>query len=131
MKKIVLSIFAIAVIFLHCTTTDEEPLLCHLYGWVIEEEDSTTGVNNLLLKIWHINPDDLSQLVLLDTVRTRTEDSQGGFFEMDSVCYGTTKQQGHFVTIIVDSTQNPGWHTQFWYPDIYGEVDTITLYITE
>lgn len=128
MKKIVLSIFAIAIISLHCAT-EEEPYFCHLYGWLISADDSTSGVNDVLLKIWHLNPDDFTQYVLLDTFRTRTENSLDGFFERDSVCYGTTEQQGRFVTIVVDSVDNPTWHTQLWQPDIYGEVDTITIYI--
>ncbi len=130
MKKIVLFIIAIVVITLHCTEEEEEPYFCHLYGYVLNENDSI-GVNNLLLRIWHINPDDMDQLVVLDTVRTHTENSLFGFFEIDSVCYGTTKKQGRYVTIVVDSTYNPGWPSQYWTPDIYGEVDTITLYILD
>lgn len=129
MKKILLFIFAIAVISLHCAI-EEEPYLCHLYGYVLSENDSI-GVNNLLLRIWHINPDDVSQLVVLDTVRTHTENSLPGFFERDSVCYGTSKKQGRYVRIVVDSTYNPGWPSQYWTPGIYGEVDTVTLYILD
>ncbi|MBA7664264.1 hypothetical protein ES703_72321 [subsurface metagenome] len=64
-------------------------------------------------------------------VQIRYENSFPGFFEMDSVCYGTTKQQGRIVFIVIDSTENPGWPSQGWYPDIYGDVDTIILYIND
>jgi hypothetical protein len=132
MKSIFLvSIFAIAIITLQCTS-EEEPYFVHLYGYVIEEADSTTGVNDLLLRIWHLNPDNPSQTVLLDTIRTKTQDEFDGFFERDSVCYGTSQKQGQgYVAIVVDSTQNPGWPSQLWTPEIYGDVDTVTLYIQD
>ena len=119
--------FLIAILALNCTT-EEEPFVCHLYGWVIEEDDSTTGVDSVKLKIWDINPYNVSQMRARETT-TRPENFFPGFFEMDSVCYGTTKQQGRIVFIVIDSTENPGWPSQGWQPDIYGDVDTIILYI--
>ena len=48
---------------------------------------------------------------------------------MDSVCYGTTKRQGNLVFIGIDETENPGWPSQFYTPDIFGAVDTVYVYI--
>lgn len=129
MKKIVLLSILLAVITLNCTE-EEEPLICYLYGWVKRETDST-GVNDLLLRIRDINPNDVNQWRERNTT-TRTEDSIPGFFEMDSVCYGTSKMQGiGYVTIIVDNDSNPGWTTQYWQPNVYGAIDTVILYIKE
>jgi len=126
MKNLMIFAFLIAILALNCTT-EEEPFICHLYGWVIHD---TTGVNNIKLKIWDINPYNVDQMRARETI-TRYENSFPGFFEMDSVCYGTTKQQGRIVFIVIDSTENTGWPSQGWYPDIYGDVDTIILYIND
>ena len=131
MKKTILFIILVAIFTLHCTS-EEEPLICnHLYGWLINEEDSVTGVNDIVLEIKDRKPDDLSQWRIREDT-TRTEDSLMGFFEMDNVCYGTTFSQGvGNVVIRADSTKNPGWPTQFWSPTIRGDIDTIILYITK
>ena len=52
-----------------------------------------------------------------------------GFFEMDSVCYGTTNRQGNLVSIGIHENENPGWPSQFYTPDIFGDVDTVYIYI--
>jgi hypothetical protein len=126
MKKLMIFAFLIAILALNCTT-EEEPLVCHLYGRVIHD---TTGVNDIKLKIWDINPYNVDQMRSRETT-TRDENSTPGFFEMDSVCYGTTRRQGSIVSVVVDSTDNPGWPSQIWQPDIYGDIDTIILYIND
>jgi len=127
MKKAALIVLLIALLVTNCLKEDE-PILCHLYGWAKSESDST-GINNLILQIKDINPDDIYYLRIRETT-TRNEDSVAGFFEMDSVCYGLTYQQGTgFVTIKVDSMQNPACSTQYWAPTIVGAVDTIILYV--
>lgn len=127
-RTTVLTLFLVLSI-LNCTTQGE-PLISHLYGYLKNESDST-GVNNIVLKIRDINPYDVNlSRVREDT--TRTEDSQDGFFEMDSVCYGTTEQQGTgYVAIFADSLLNPGWPSQYWWPSIAGDVDTIIIYIAK
>jgi len=126
MKKLMTFAFLIAILALNCTT-EEEPFVCHLYGWVIHD---TTGVNDIKLKIWDINPYNVDQMRSRETT-TRDENSTPGFFEMDSVCYGTTRRQGSIVSVVVDSTDNPGWPSQIWRPDVYGNIDTIILYIND
>ncbi len=127
MKKIMIFSFLVVIVTLNCAI-EGEPIICHLYGWIIEEDDSTTRVNDIKLRIWDINPYNVSQMRARETI-TRTENSFPGFFEMDSVCYGTTKQMGRIVSIVIDSTENTGRPSQGWSPDIYGDVDTIILYI--
>lgn len=107
--------------------SEEEPLICHLYGYAVRD-DNQTGINGLVLKIYDIDPYNISQGRLRETT-TGIQDSVDGFFEMDSVCYGTTKNQGNLVTIGIDSTQNPGYMTQYYTPFIDGEVDTIIISI--
>ena len=128
MKKAALIVLFIAILVTNCLKEDE-PVLCHLYGWAKSESDSTIGINNLILQIRDINPYNINYLRIRET-NTRNEDSVAGFFEMDSVCYGLTNQQGTgFVTIKVDSMQNPACSTQYWAPTIVGAVDTIILYV--
>jgi hypothetical protein len=90
--------------------------------------DNQQGVNNLIVRIYDINPYNVTGGRLrYDT--TMTQDSVAGFFEMDSVCYGTTKRQGNLVTIGLDDTENPNWPNQYYTPDISGDVDTVFIYI--
>lgn len=108
---------------------EEEPLLAHVYGYMRNESDSS-GVDSITLRIQDIDPEQLDHIRERQTI-TATADSLAGHFEMDSVCYGTSKMQGiGYVTIIVDSTSNPGWPTQYWQPDIYGAIDTVILYLS-
>ncbi len=128
MIKSFLPSFLAVLFFLNCMK-EEVPVLCHLYGWVKDEADSTTGINNFVLQIKDINPYTLQSLRIRE-ITTRTDDSTYGFFEMDSVCYGTTNQQGTgYVTIFADSIKNPGWESRYWSPRIVGDIDTIILYI--
>jgi hypothetical protein len=131
MRKISILV-ATLVVFLSVCTQHEEPLFCHLYGYVRLATDSTTGVNGITLRIWDLDPENPIQYRSppRETV-TRTEDNIPGFFEMDSVVYGTDKNQGQFVSIAIDSLQNPGWTSQVHWPLINGEVDTIVIYIVD
>ncbi len=131
-KTITLLTLFVAAVAIHCTTDeDEEPLFTHLYGWV--KTQANIGIDGLLLKIIDIDPDKLSQWRQRETI-TITKDSIPGYFEMDSVVFGTTKMQGTgYVTIILDSLedQNKEWPTHIWYPNLFGEIDTLTLYISK
>ena len=128
MKKVLLcSLFMLIVVAMNCGGEDEEPLICHLYGYMINN-DNQQGVNDLIVRIYDINPYNVTGGRLrYDT--TMTQDSVAGFFEMDSVCYGTTKRQGNLVTIGLDDTENPNWPNQYYTPDISGDVDTVFIYI--
>ena len=120
-------IIAIFFSVFSCTQEQGEPYFCHLYGFLKSAEDSM-GVNNILLQIKDLDPNNTDKYRIRET-RTETVDSLVGFFEMDSVCYGTTTMEGEFVQIYVDSIENPGWATQFWVPKIRTEVETLTLYL--
>ncbi len=125
-KALTIAIFFSVFIF-NCTQEQGEPYFCHLYGFLKSAEDSL-GVNSILLQIKDLDPDNTHKYRIRETT-TRTVDSLAGFFEMDSVCYGTTTMEGEFVQIYVDSTKNPDWATQLWIPKIWSEVETLTLYL--
>ncbi|UCD19391.1 MAG: hypothetical protein JSU64_08265 [candidate division WOR-3 bacterium] len=138
MKKVL--ILFMPLVFLatfHCGGEAEEPFISHVYGYtqrirVVSDtiNDTLSGVNGMVLRIYDIDPYNLSTFRLrYDTTVNR--DTIPGCFEMDSVCYGTTRNQGNIVLIGIDSTENPGWTTQYHYPFISGEVDTITVYFFE
>lgn len=131
MKIVAFSFFIIASAILSCTPT-EEPLVCHLYGYARSAADSTTGINNLILQIKDMDPYDISTARIRETT-TRANDTLDGFFEMDSVCYGTTNSQGTgYVVIHLDSVQNNSpWPDHYWAPTILGEVDTIVVYVSD
>ena len=131
MKKLWVILIGLIVILSVCTQK-EEPLFCHLYGYVRLASDSITGVNGITLRIWDLDPEDPTQYrhTPRETV-TMTQDSFPGFFEMDSVVYGTDKNQGDFVRIAIDSLQNPGWTSQVHRPFIDGEIDTVIVYIVD
>jgi hypothetical protein len=125
-KALVFVLFSLLVVAVSCSE-QEEPLICHLYGYMINDI-TQTGVNGLIVRIIDINPYDVYQVRLrYDT--TATKDSVAGFFEMDSVCYGTNKRQGNLVNIAIDNSENPGWPNQGYTPDIDGAVDTVYIYI--
>ncbi len=127
MKKIIILLFFFVFVWINCTD-DEEPFLSHVYGWVYKTSDST-GINNLTIKIRDIDPHDLE--VLRDrTVITQNKDTLPGYFEIDSVCYGTTKIQGTtYVTMSIDSVDNLTWPDTTWFPDLHGPVDTVIVYL--
>ncbi|MDH4210209.1 MAG: hypothetical protein OEV79_02020 [candidate division WOR-3 bacterium] len=130
MKKVLLfAIILISIVVIGCTEEEEIPFICHLYGY-IRDNDTQLGVDGMIIQIVElINPYDInSNRIRYDT--TMTQDSIPGFFEMDSVCYGTNKRQGTGMVIIgIDSTLNPGW-LQGSYPiDVTGSVDTVYVYI--
>jgi hypothetical protein len=135
-----LPIFLIPVLLIltiHCGQQEGEPFICHLYGYTqrirvvndsIPVYDTLPGINGLILRIYDINPYDVN-LGRLRYDTTVTRDSVPGCFEMDSVCYGTTTNQGNLVSIGVNATENPGWNTQYRMPYISGEVDTVLIYL--
>jgi hypothetical protein len=127
MKKIIILLIFFVFVWINCTD-DEEPLLSHMYGWVYRTSDST-GINDITIKIRDIDPYDVK--VLRDrNVITQSKDTLPGYFEIDSVCYGTTKIQGTtYVTMFIDSLDNPTWPDTAWHPDLHGPVDTVTIYL--
>ena len=127
MKKIlIILLFISAYVAIDCTE-EEKPLICHLYGYMINNS-TQQGENNLIVRIYDINPYDVSRGRLrYDT--TSTKDANPGYFEMDSVCYGTSKRQGNLVTIGLNDAENPDWPNQLYTPDIYGDTDTVYIYI--
>ncbi|KPK72898.1 hypothetical protein AMJ87_03395 [candidate division WOR_3 bacterium SM23_60] len=129
MKKALMLFVLITLCIVHCTE-EEEPLYCHVYGWVRTVSDST-GVNGLILKIIDLDPENLPELRQRQ-VTTQTHDLLAGFFEIDSVVYGTDQRQGTaYVTFIADSLDNPDWPHTVWNPNVYGDVDTTILYISQ
>ncbi len=130
MKPTGLVALFIGCLALNCAGEDEELFFSHLSGWVRNEADSM-GVNDLFLQIMDIDPDNLSQL-RERTTTTMTEDSFDGYFEMDSVLYGTSELQGSgYVRIVADTAHNDDWPYHIWFPNISGEVAAVTLYISK
>ena len=138
-KSPVFLIPLLLIVAIHCGGEEEVPFICHLYGYtqlirVINDSipiyDTLPGVNGMVLRIYDINPYDVNMGRLrYDTTETR--DSIPGAFEMDSVCYGTTNNQGNLVSIGINETENPGYNTQYRTPDISGDVDTVIVYLFE
>lgn len=127
MKITFLSLFSLALVFISCTDA-EEPFLSHVYGWAYRMSDST-GINGLTIRIRDIDVYDLSQL-RDRTVVTEIKDSLDGYFELDSVCFGTTSVQGvGYVVFFIDSIDNPNWPDTNWFPDIRGPEDTVVFYL--
>ncbi len=122
MNRIALLLIAlVTMIALNCGE-EEEPFLSHVYGWVKRTADST-GINDLNIEVTDLDPYNFVLGRERETT-TSTQDSLDGFFEMDSVCYGTTQRQGAgYVRIIVADTDT-------FFPDIRGAIDTIELYIS-
>jgi hypothetical protein len=129
-KLIIITVFTV-LLGVQCATEEEVPYFTHLYGYAREEADSTTGINGLILKIRDINPDDVNYWRTRE-VTTHTQDALHGFFEIDSVVYGTSQQQGTgYIAIFLDSLQNLQWPSQIWYPTVFGLADTTILYVVE
>ena len=135
-KIVVLALFFLLFTVFNCTETEEEPFISHVYGYTnfvrISQDtihDTLPGVDNLILRIYDIDPYNIpAGRLRYDT--TETWDSIPGCFEMDSVCYGTTNNQGNLVSIGYDEGENPGYTTQYLRPYIAGAIDTIHLYFT-
>jgi hypothetical protein len=126
-KTLIFWLFLLAFVAVDCTT-EEEPLICYLYGYMINN-NTQQGVNDLIVRIYDIDPYNTSNGRLrYDT--TMTQDSIDGFFEMDSVCYGTSGRQGNVVMIAIDDSENPNWPDAFFMPDIFGDTDTVYIYIS-
>ena len=129
MKRALLLLFLIIVVIIGCTDA-EEPFLSHITGWAYRTSDST-GINGLTIRIRDIDVYDLSQL-RDRTIVTETKDLLDGYFELDSVCFGTTSIQGiGYVVIFIDSIDNPNWPDTNWFPDIRGPEDTIIFYLED
>ncbi len=128
MKRLLAIIILFLVFLFNCTWKQGEPYFCHLYGYMKDVEDSI-GVNNIFLYIKDLDPNNADKRRIRETKTAMSSDSMPGFFEMDSVCYGTTTREGNFVEIYVDSIKNPGWATQLWVPIIHSEVETLILYL--
>jgi hypothetical protein len=115
-------------IFLACPKK-EIPYLSHVYGWLRLSTAESLGVNGILLQISDLNPEQPDRFRIRE-VTTQIRDARDGYFEMDSVCYGTSGyMSGDIVTIYCDSLKNPGWKTQWWNPSLKSEVDTIIIFI--
>jgi len=128
LKKIIFLIIICFVIF-DCTKK-EDLYFTHLYGWA--KYDTLGGINGLKLLIRDINPDDTDYFRYRPVTTGYSNDSSPGFFEMDSVCYGTSSLQGgQIVAVLLDSVDNPGWPRQYWYLTLSGGVDTVELNLTK
>ncbi len=129
MQKMGFVVLFLMLLIMHCAE-EEELFFSHLSGWVRREVDSV-GVNGLFLQIRDIDPDHLDQFRERTTM-TMTQDSLEGYFEMDSVLYGTSQKQGTgYVAIIADSVYNENWPSHIWFPNITNDVATIILYISK
>lgn len=128
MKKVIMLCVVVAMCTVHCTE-EEEPLYSHVYGWIKTVTDSS-GVNGLILKVIDLDPDNIPALRQRQ-VTTTTHDLLAGFFEIDSVVYGTDQRQGTmYVTFIADSLDNPNWPHTVWNPNVSSDVDSVILYIS-
>ncbi|MEO0206230.1 MAG: hypothetical protein ABIL22_06105 [candidate division WOR-3 bacterium] len=127
MKKII-SLFVFIFVVFSCTNK-EEMYFTHLYGWI---KYDTTGINGIKLLVRDINPENTNYYRFRPDTTDFSSDSLPGFFEMDSVCYGTSSYQGsQIVAVLVDSTDNPGWPRQYWYLNLSGGIDTVELKLTK
>ncbi|MCX7994840.1 MAG: hypothetical protein N3A65_03570 [candidate division WOR-3 bacterium] len=123
--KIIISFIILALVVFNCTKK-EELFFTHLYGWL--KYDTLGGINGLNILIRDINPENTGYYRFRPTKTGYSPDSLPGFFEMDSVCYGTSNFQGsQIVAVLLDSTNNPGWPRQYWYLTLTGGVDTVEL----
>jgi hypothetical protein len=128
--KIIMPILFLTILGCLSCTDAETPFLSHVYGWAYRMSDST-GINGLTIRIRDIDAYDLGHM-RDRTVLTETVDSLDGFFELDSVCYGTSHVQGiGYVIMFIDSVDNPVWPDTSWLPDIRGPVDTIIFYLED
>jgi len=131
MKKYFALAFLAALVIMHCAGEDDIPLFSDVSGWLRQSDTLTAGINNIILTIGDIDPVDISHM-RVRKVTTQPNDTLGGYWEMDSVCYGTTQQQGTgYVRITLDTLDNPSYPYRVWLPNIFGPVDTVILYIYE
>lgn len=119
-------LFVFLITFLNCFQK-EKLYFTHLYGWV---KYDTTAINGIILRVRDINPEDPTHFRFRADTTGYSPDSLLGFFEMDSVCYATSEFQGsRIVAVLVDSLENPGWPSQYWYLDLSGGIDTVELHL--
>jgi hypothetical protein len=126
--------YFIALVCAVCVYTscakDEVLYWTHMYGFA-KLESNGSGINDLTLKIGDIDPENTNLTRVRETITAHSSDSLHGFFEMDSVCFATGSMQGsQIVWILIDSTDNPGYTSQYQYIDLNGPIDTIDYYIT-
>ena len=129
MKYLIVMIFGVSL----CTNCLEKEVRywTHLYGFA-KLESNGNGINGLTLIIGDIDPENTSITRVRETITANSADSipAAGFFEMESVCYATENVQGsQIVWIMIDSTDNPGYTSQYQYVDLSGPTDTINYYI--
>ncbi len=129
MKKIG---FFLPIILLCIACTESEiPYFTHIYGRLKLQGTDSTFIGGVILQISDLNPADLSRFRIRE-VTTAMPDSILGYFEMDSVCYGTSaKMNNEIVSVYCDSIKNPAFPSLLWYPEIHGHngVDSIILNI--
>jgi hypothetical protein len=126
--RFILLAIVVFFIFFGCPQK-ETPYFSHVYGWVRGVSFESTGVNGVVLQIRDINPENPEAYRYVE-VTTQTLGSRIGSFDLDSVCYGTSGYMtSELVRIYCDSLKNPAWKTQWWFPTIMGELDSITLNI--
>jgi hypothetical protein len=130
MKTYILLGFISLLVMMHCAD-DDVPLFSDVSGWLRQDDSTTAGINNIILTVGDIDPDDITSM-RTRKVTTQPKDTLGGYWEMDSVCYGTTQQQGTgYVRIILDTLDNPVYNYRVWLPNIFGPADTIILLYEE
>jgi hypothetical protein len=124
-KALLFSLLLLFVVATNCGGEEEEPYICHLYGY-IRNSNTQQGVDSLMFGLLEtINPYNIntSRLRYFMTVM---QDSMHGYFEIDSVCYGTSKRQGSdLVLVVISDTLSPGWISNNYFIDIDGPVDTV------
>ena len=130
MKKYLLLGLLSSLVIMHCAEEDV-PLFSEVSGWLRQSESDSTGISDIILTVGDIDPDDIT-INRTRKVTTHEKDSLDGYWEMDSVCYGTTRQQGTgYVRITLDTLDNPTYPYRVWRPNIFGPADTIILYMQE
>jgi hypothetical protein len=129
-KYLALVSFAVLVIA-NCSGEDAVPLFSDVSGWLRQSDSLTAGINGVILTVGDIDPDDIARM-RIRKVTTQEHDTLGGYWEMDSVCYGTTLQQGTgYVRITLDTLDNPTRPYRVWLPNVFGPADTVILYMEE
>ncbi len=126
MSKYIILGFLSALVIIHCAE-DDIPLFSDVSGYLRRNDSLTSGINNVILTVGDIDPDDITGM-RTRKVTTGPHDTLDGYWEMDSVCYGTTRQQGTgYVRITLDTLDNPAYPYRVWLPNIFGPADTVVL----
>jgi hypothetical protein len=123
-RRIVLSLLvsSLALMFVNCGG-DDEPYFCHLYGY-IRDASTNAGVDSLTFGLMEVITGRLRYYT------TMAHDTTHGYFEVDSVLYGTSSVQGSsMVAVVIDDSLSPGWLSRTYYIDVDGPVDTVYVSI--